>query len=349
MSSASKRPRGGRPARARLQRPRIGPPSRQRGIAMLVAILLVALGTIIAAAVAYESAMTARRATATFAFDEALLVGQGAEALAAFGLKTVMQQAGSAAGGLVVSPSQPWAQPVGPLEVVPGVTLEASLEDMQGRFNLNWLVSYKGQTKGKPDPVMVDSFKWLLEEVQVDPKWADMIIDWIDRDNIPQNQGAEDSAYLGQNPPYQAANQYITSITELLALPGFGRDNYVRLAPYISALPPETNLNICSAKDKVLDAFNPGKTDFSSTQGGVDKARQSGTATGCFPDTNDYKAAFDAKRWAEVQGRFGKVSSYFRLSSLITIGSTEFNLYSLLYMDSSGYYVHPIQRSFSPD
>ena len=57
---------------------------------MLVAILLVALGTIVAAAVAYESAMTARRGTATFSFDEALLVGQGAEALAAYCLKTVM-------------------------------------------------------------------------------------------------------------------------------------------------------------------------------------------------------------------------------------------------------------------
>ena len=58
---------------------------------MLVAILLVALGTIIAAAVAYESAMTARRSTATLSFDEALLVSEGAEALAAYGLKTVMQ------------------------------------------------------------------------------------------------------------------------------------------------------------------------------------------------------------------------------------------------------------------
>ena len=48
-----------------------GPPARQRGIAMLVAILLVALGTIIAAAVAYDSAMTARRGAATLSFDDA--------------------------------------------------------------------------------------------------------------------------------------------------------------------------------------------------------------------------------------------------------------------------------------
>src|SRR5882757_6846513 len=140
-------------ARARRRREG-GPHRRQRGIAMLVAILLVALGTIIAAAVAYESAMSARRGSATFDFDEALLVGQGAEALAAYGLRTVMQNqqpagAGQTAGD--VYPQQPWAQPVGPLEVAPGITLEASLEDLQGRFNLNWLVVSTGPDAGKPD------------------------------------------------------------------------------------------------------------------------------------------------------------------------------------------------------
>jgi len=323
-------------------------PARQRGIAMLVAILLVALGTIIAAAVAYESAMTARRGTATFSFDEALLVGEGAEALAAYGLRTVMQNAGTAAGGLVVSPTQPWGQPVGPLEVVPGVTLEASLEDLQGRFNLNWLVTYQGPNVGKPDPVAVESFRTLLQSVQVDPKWADMIVDWIDRDNIPQSQGGEDSLYLGQTPPYQAANQYITSTSELLALPGFKEENYAKIAPYIVALPPGTKLNICSAKGPVLDAFNTGNTNFGSDAAALQKNREQAPGT-CFPDMPGYQAIFDSKQWAQVSGMFGKTSSYFRLTSLVTIGSAEFNLYSLLLMDGQGYYVHPVQRSFSPD
>jgi general secretion pathway protein K len=329
---------------------------------MLVAILLVALGTIIAAAVAYESAMTARRGTATFSFDEALLVGQGAEALAAYGLRTVMQNSGSGSGsgaqgggaggsgpgGPIVSPTQAWAQPVGPLEVVPGVTLEASLEDLQGRFNLNWLVASSGPNAGKPDPVAVDSFKWLLELVQVDPKWADMLVDWIDRDSLTQNQGAEDGTYLGQTPPYLAANQYITSTSELLALPGFGHENYAKLAPYIAALPPDTKLNICSAKDKVLDAFNPGNQNYSSDPEGLQKNRASAPPNTCFPDTAGYQAIFDGQRYSQVSSRFQKTSNYFRLTSLVTIGTTEFNLYSLLLMDSQ-YFIHPVQRSFSPD
>jgi hypothetical protein len=47
--------------------------------------------------------------------------------------------------------------------------------------------------------------------------------------------------------------------------------------------------------------------------------------------------------------RFGTTSQYFRLNSLVTIGTSEFNLYSLLYMENPGYYIHPVQRSFSPD
>jgi general secretion pathway protein K len=326
-------------------------PARQRGIAMLVAILLVALGTIIAAAVAYESAMTARRGTATLSFDEALLVSQGAEAFAAYGLKSVMQMSKAGASGTIdVYATQPWAEPVGPLEVVPGVTLEANLEDMQGRFNLNWLVAYTaGPTMGKPDPVAVDAFKYLLQLATVDPKWADMVVDWIDRDNNPQTQGAEDSAYLGQNPPYLAANQYITSTTELLALPGFGRENYEKLAPYIAALPPATKLNTCTAKAVVLDAFNVGSSEWSS-DGGVALQKNRADAPGCFPSKTDYQKTFsDPAKYTAAQGMFVTTSNYFRLSSLVTIGTAEFNLYSLLFMDGQGYFIHPIQRSFSPD
>jgi general secretion pathway protein K len=346
---------------------------------MLVAIMLVALGTIIAAAVAYESAMAARRGTATFSFDEALLVGQGAEALAAYGLKTVMQASKAGTSGTIdVYPAQPWAQPVGPLEVVPGVTLEASLEDMQGRFNVNWLVDYgqgsfngnnngqsganqnnsglnnptvnvPGATGGTANPGAVRAFNKLLEELQIDPKWTDLLIDWIDSDNTPQTQGAEDSAYLGQNPPYLAANRYLTSTSELLALPGFGRENFAKLAPYISALPPGTPLNVCSAPGYVLDAFST-TSSFSSDQGtGLTKNRES--APGCFPDLNSYKTQnLDANDLQLAGGtRFGTTSQYFRLTSLVTIGTSEFNLYSLLYMDTQGYFIHPIQRSFSPD
>ena len=327
-------------SRARRQRPRRSPRA-QRGVALIVAILLVALGTIIAATVAYENAMAARRSTATFAFDQSIMIAEGAEALAAFGIRQFYQ-----ANPNSVYIGQGWDKPVGPMEVVPGVMLEASLEDMQGRLNINNLV----KKDGTPDPVYVAAFTKLLQLVGLETKWAPMLVDWIDVDIVPQNiDGAEDSVYMGQTPPYRAPNRYITSTSELLALPGFGRDRYVALAPYIAALPKDTKINVGTAKDKVLDAFlAEGQTDFSSTVGQLDKNRVATTGA-CFPTLANYQAAFnDPKARSAAQASFGQNSVYFRLTSFITIGSAEFNLYSLLYRDATGA-VRPIQRSFAPD
>jgi general secretion pathway protein K len=314
----------------------------QRGVALIVAILLVALGTIIAATVAYENAMAARRGTATFAFDESIMIAEGAEALAAYGIRQFYQ-----ADPNNVYVGQGWDKPVGPMEVVPGVMLEASLEDLQGRLNINMLV----QKDGTPDPVYVAALTKLLELVGLETKWAPLLVDWIDVDIVPQSvDGAEDSVYMGQTPPYRTPNRYITSTTELLALPGFGRDRYLALAPYIAALPYPTKINVCTAKDKVLDAFlAAGQTDFSSTVGQLDKNRAA--TTGCFPTLTNYHAAFSnpkAPAATQAMTKFAQTSVYFRLSSFVTIGSAEFNLYSLLYRDATGA-VRPIQRSFTPD
>jgi general secretion pathway protein K len=251
---------------------------------------------------------------------------------------------------------QGWDKPVGPLEVVPGIMLEASLEDMQGRLNLNNLV----QKAGTPDPVYLAAFTKLLELVGLETKWAPMIVDWIDVDIVPQPiDGAEDSVYMGQAPPYRTPNRYITSTTELLALPGFGRERYLALAPYIAALPVGNSpkINLCTAKDKVLDAFLPaGQTEFSATAGQLDKNRTAASTGGCFPTLNQYQAALGSPKPSGTSptnagspaSKFGQTSQYFRLTSFITIGSTQFSLYSLLYRDTTGA-VRPIQRSFTPD
>ena len=310
----------------------------QRGVALLVAILLVALGTILAAAIAYENAMTFRRGAATYAFDQALLVQQGAEALAAYGLRLAQKS-----DPQHTYASEGWAQPVGPFEVVPGVMLTAQLEDLQGRFNLNNLV----RGDGTPDPVEVNAFQQLLAMVGLEPKWADFMVDWIDRNISPVTpDGAKDSVYMGQTPPYRTPNRYITSASELLALPGFGRDRYLALAPYVTALPYGVKLNVCTAKDKVLDAFL-GHGDFSSDTQALAKNRAA--AANCFPNlTTDYQPAADPATWSKISPKVQMTSSYFRLSSLITIGSTEFNLYSLLWQDTSGQ-VRPILRNYTPD
>jgi general secretion pathway protein K len=313
--------------------------ARQRGIALITAILLVALATVLAATIGYENAMSARRGTATFAFDQSVQVAMAAEAIAAYALQQSrkLTPATTALG-------QPWATPYGPVDLIPGVTLEAWLEDSQGRFNLNNLVNADGST----NPNAVQVFENLLTAVGLETKWAPMIADWIDSDSVPNNpDGAEDSVYLSQMPPYRAANMIITSASEILALPGFGRDRYLALAPYITALPQGTGINLCTASMPVLNALGPaGSANFTNAQS-LAQSRQDG----CFPTLNDFNNGFSggsstAKTTADAM--VVTQSNFFTLTSIVTIGSTQFALYSLLHQEGD-LRVRPIQRSFTAD
>ncbi len=234
----------------------VASPRQQRGVALLVAILLVAFGTIIAAAMAYDNAMTARRAAATFEFDQALLAAEGAEALAAYALQQTYKENLS-----YTAPGQPWSQPLPPSEVTPGVTLEASLEDLQGRFNINELVLTDGNT---PNTAAITAFQRLLTNLNLDPKLADYIVDWIDKNTEPMDpDGAEDSVYMEMDPPYRTPNLPISSTSELLAMPGVTRAEFDALSPYIVALPLGVQINTCTASGLVLDALI-GHQQFSS-------------------------------------------------------------------------------------
>jgi general secretion pathway protein K len=326
----------------------------QRGVALLVAILLVAFGTIIAAAMAYDNAMTARRAAATFEFDQAILVAEGAEALAAYGLQQTFKE-----NLAYTAPGQPWSQPLPPTEVTPGVTLEASLEDLQGRFNINNLVMTDGN---QPNTAAITAFQHLLTMLNLDPKLADYIVDWIDKNTDPMDpDGAEDSVYMEMDPPYRTPNLPITSTSELLAMPGVTRAEFDTLAPYIVALPLGTQINTCSASPYVLDALT-GHQQWSSLtpqQFAQDRA----AAGGCFPTPAEVVQAAGETTTGAVGGGItgngnnvqqsissilGQKSSWFRLTSYVTLGTAQFSVYTLLYQDQTGM-VRPELRSFTPD
>lgn len=327
----------------------------QRGVALLVAILLVALGTIVAAAMAYNNAMTARRAAAGFEFDQALLLAEGTEALAAYGLQLQAQQ-----NSPYIAPTQSWAQPLGPVQAMPGVMLQGSLEDLQGRFNINDLVETDGVT---PNTIAIQAFQRLLTMLQLDPKWADDTVNWIDKSATPMfPDAAADSAYLEMNPPYRSPELPITSTSELLALPGFTRADFDKLAPYIVALPIGTQINVCSASKYLLDALT-GTLQFSEDPEFDQNRRDAG---GCFPSPQQVaQAATDiagggsptaggpnnganGNAQQSLASLLVQKSSWFRLTTFIDVGSAEFAVYTLLYQDQTGM-VQPVMRSFTPD
>ncbi|MFI4914647.1 MAG: type II secretion system minor pseudopilin GspK [Steroidobacterales bacterium] len=307
----------------------------QRGIALITAIVLVAIAAVIATAIGFNSAMSARRAAANFGVDQSLQIAEGAEALAAYALKL------NSSATRRDSPDQEWAKPYGPVEIDSGVVLEAALEDQQGKFNINNLV----KSDGTDDPIALAEFERLLALLGLEPKWAPLLVDWLDADFEPSSpDGAEDSVYLSQLPPYRTANIPVSSTSELLALPGFGRARYDRLAPYIAALPPGTAVNVCTASGIVLDAMTPGTTQsFSEDAERLAARRQSG----CYPTLAEFSTTMTQQQYSQLPGRFAETSNYFRLRSWITIGTARFSLYSLMYRD--GGQIRPILRTFGTE
>lgn len=308
---------------------------RERGVALLTAIILVALATIVAAGIAFRNGLTARRASSALMFDQGIQYAAVTEAIAAYVLREDRKKGGRD------DYTRDWARPYGPVELIPGsgVWLEARLDDAQGRFNINNLIDAEGKVR----PQAIEQFKRLLATLGLEAKWATLLADWIDADVEPNGfEGGEDTLYLAQSPAYRAPNAPIVSVSELLALPGFGSERYAKLAPYLSALPPGTPLNTCTAAGIVIDAMTD-EQEYGIDEERLTKSRQSG----CFPTKADLQAKVDSTLWATLQYQVSDTSEYFRLRSFVSIGTTEFALYSLLKREATG--VRPILRTYGTD
>jgi general secretion pathway protein K len=313
----------------------------QRGIALITAIILVALATVIATSIAFSSSLNAKRAAAGFTATQALFVAEGAEALAAYALREDLKS------NRQDSLDETWAMPYGPVEFDQGVILEASLEDAQGRFNINNLVDGNGLA----DPVAREQFEHLLTFLGMETRWAQLITDWIDRDDQPTSPfGNEDSGYLAQSPPYKTPNIPVSSVSELLAMPNFGRENYVKLLPYVIALPPGTSVNPCTASGFVLDAMGPGQQEYSLDVAGLAERRK----TTCYPTVPEFKSTMTEAQWTHLtSGKVGNPvadsTQYFRLRSNVTIGTTRVTLYSLMQRTQQGGQIRTILRTLGTD
>ena len=134
-----------------------------------------------------------------------------------------------------------------------GGVISGRLEDLQGRFNLNNLVT----SQGTVDSHYQAQFERLLATLGLDPGIAGVVVDWLDADaetNFPN--GAEDEAYAATNPPYRTPNWPITSTSELSAMSGIEAEGYRALLPYVTALPSGTTLNVNTATAPVLASLS---------------------------------------------------------------------------------------------
>jgi general secretion pathway protein K len=291
---------------------------QQRGVALITAVLVVAIGMMIAVNLMWEGRLDLRRAESALAADQGLLYVQGAEAWAA----DILRQ------DLVDSPDadhlgEQWAIELPPLPV-DGGAIRGRLEDLQARFNLNNLVG----SDGMEDQLARRQLERLLNSLEIDPALAGSVVDWLDPDTeLRFPTGGEDVVYTGQDPPYRTANSMITSTSELMAITGFDREMYQRLAPYVTVLPRGTKLNVNTASDVVLASLSD-DLDLATATALIEER-----ANEAFLDIDaTFEGLVDPDTLQEIDG----VSEHFLLTATVTLGSNQLTMRSVLQRDRSG-------------
>ncbi|CAM3152166.1 type II secretion system minor pseudopilin GspK [Moritella viscosa] len=206
--------------------------SKQRGIALLTVLLILAVMVIIASNMSSRLQLELRRTSNIMTHQQALWYAYGAEALVEKGLKQALKDDDT------INLDQYWATE-GMMYPVENGFIGGQVFDMQACFNVN---AVTGEDKDGQAPLKVRLFRNLLEQLDLDAyeseQLSDALRDWIDGDtNVVSSYGVEDAYYESLNYPYQAGNQRLINVSELRAIKGFNQAVYRKVRPYLCALP----------------------------------------------------------------------------------------------------------------
>jgi len=244
----------------------------QQGVALIIVLMAFALGSILASGMLTRQSVMIRGATTYLAQNDARSLALGAEAFArqflARDLKgggntpeenqegdqgTDGEQEGTATRREVDHPGEDWARAALALPVEKGI-IEAQINDLRGRLNLNALTEVDG-TVNERQRNRLERLLRVLEIRNVRPA---TFVDWVDADDQRSGAGgAEDSDYMLLDPPYRAGDQPFVSVTEVRLLDGMSEAAYQRLRPHITALPNrDGTLNVNFASTAVLRSLH---------------------------------------------------------------------------------------------
>ena len=298
---------------------------KDRGVALITAMLITALATMLATNLAWDNALDLRRTMVLLHRDQAIQVALGAESWVIGILHQDLED--SETDHL----AEIWATELPGLPIEGGEVFGA-VQDLQGRFNINNLIDENGAVNEES----LEQFRRLLTALGLDQRFAGLAADWLDTDleaSFPD--GAEDSIYTGMIPPYRTANQALTSISELAALEGMDRLTYTALAPHITALPGRTNINANTATPAVLQSLAE-----NITVGDVESLLTE-RESGGFPDLQN---SFASLVTPDVINQLDESTQFFQLKLVVQIDTVRITLISVLQRGPRGD-VTPILRS----
>lgn len=216
---------------------------RQRGVALITVLLVVALVVIIASGMTERLQLVANRTINQQLYQQGLWSALAGEQLV---FKVLEQDYKDDKN--TVHLQQLWSREgmVFPLD---DGQLSGSVQDLRSCFNLNVLATEPEPNKLFAPTAPQRQFEALLraidiEEYQIE-QLSSTIRDWVDRnDKVESSYGAEDDSYASRQVPYLAANSPMATVTELLAIEGMAPALYRKIRPYVCVIPNQTEMKI---------------------------------------------------------------------------------------------------------
>lgn len=314
----------------------------QRGVALITVLLVVAIVTVVCAGMIARQQLSIRGTANQAQARQAWHYGLGGEALAQSILRRDLRASsagtgtgidngtenGNGAGQSAVDHLlEPWALPQPAYDLDEGQgQVQIRIEDLAGRFNLNSLVQEQ-----QHNAAALAQFRRLLLRLQITEPYAERLLDWLDSDQQPSGElGAEDNAYLLLDPPYRTAGSRMEDLSELRLLLDMRDEDFQRLAPYVTALPADTPLNVNTASAMVLSSLAD-SLSLSAAEALV-RVRQAGG----FRDVASFTAQ-PALGGVQLEGiRLAVASQYFQATSEVRLADRRMALVSRLRREENG-------------
>jgi general secretion pathway protein K len=229
---------------------------RERGIAIVTVLLVVALAATLAASVLWRQRVATRDVENQRLATETMWVERAAVEWARATLRAQSSTSNVAFIG------QEWSAPVNDVQLsnllprdaiavngeLANAWISGQVEDAQAKFNLADLVSRPGPSQPwRIDASGLAAYSRLLTTLSLDPALAQPTADYILR-SLRDGTGTD-------NWPLQ-----LVSAADLRRIPGYDAGTVQALTPFVTVLPDITRINVNTAPEQTLVAAIPGIT-----------------------------------------------------------------------------------------
>lgn len=290
-----------------------------RGVALLAAVLVVALASVLIAGLLDRGALGSARALQAARSQQAQAFQLGLELWAGRLLRDDLDR------DRVDSRGDAWSQPLAPI-LLPEGRIHGRLRELDGCLNLNGL-----WRDGQVDALTRQRFERLFAVLDLDPRLLDALVDWLDPDDRSGSGGAEDAAYAALDPPRRAGNGRFVHVSELRAVAGVDATVYAQLAPHVCAHPdPGQPLNLNTATVPVLRSLHPAIGPALAQ-----RLHQDGLARFGSVEAFAQRLAEDSPEPLAAAG-LGVASHWFVAEADILLAEVPVRLYSLIERDAQG-------------